>query len=354
MYRFDVAGDDFKRLQKMLVWTGAPGTKNPEEVSFVSSEKGIFIWVDNISCEALFKVHEPIDDYGVRRVKWGEWKQIVSAVKTNSNVHFKVKKTSIDVEIGATKKSMAATAIEETPTITVVDASEIAADKVYFNDEAMEPIKIGLSAKTAIASLTPFICKGDKGGLFSIFFSKAVVFNLGIEIDGTFTQGAARIPVESGGGVYGWEWQGNFMLSAVDFMCKFKPYESPSIDWMDAVAATTPSSAIGSIDLPEKKTDRARLIRDINMMKQGSAGFQFDGLKICPTQKNVTNDGKRVTIAYQDTTIDLLRSDLVLVLKNSPSKLYVYSILNDNNVPKGALFTHHSNDRWTSLAGVIN
>ncbi len=347
MYQFEIAGDDLKRLNKMLVWTGHPGVKDPGNVRFVSNDKGIFLWIVNKYCEALFKLHSPIGDHGVRKIYWGEWKRGFTKAKADSVLKVKVKKTEIETQLGTEKTKLYAHPCEDSPGFDIIDASEIDSPSIYFNDEAMSISKIGLSAKTAASFLTPIIWKENYLVTTSIFYSKSASLVVPFKGDACFSQGFMRIPVEAGGGVTGFAKHDELWLSAIDFTCKFKNYAS-KYDEQSVKDILGAGNLIPMGNFPDfdKKTDRNAYIRQINSMKLGVDGpVTVGNITVEPGPNDLT-----VTVTSNGNSLQLLKADLVLALRNMGSGVSMVKSSNSNRV--AGVLTDSHNDKIVVLAGI--
>lgn len=343
MYQIEVAGDDIRRLNKILAWTGNPGEKNPDHVRFVSNEKGVFLWVNTDFCEGLFKIHGPIGDHGVRQVFWGEWKRGFGKVKADNNVKIKVTKTKITTQVGTVKQELQANPWEKEPGFEVLDASEIEGDKIYFNDETMSVSKIGLSAKTNVASLTPLIWKKNYLVTSGIFYSKSCSLMVPFHGDACFSQGFLRVPVEAGGGVTGFVKDKELWLSAIDFTCRFKSYpNSYSEEDVKYLLGAGNIVPVGKFPDFDKKTERNAYIRKINA---ASEVVSVGGITVEPGQGNST-----VIVKANDTVMQLSRADLVLALKNMSSGVSIAK--SDNGKRIAAVLTDSQSDKIIVLAGI--
>lgn len=347
MYQFEMAGDDFKRLQKILTWTGHPGVKYPTYLHFISNEEGIYLWTDNDYCELLFKLHGPIGDYGVRKTSWGEWKQIAAMVKPASEVKFKIKKTAWDVQVGTLKKSLHCAAVEDDTTLKVIDASEIVGEKKYFNDEALAVSKIGLSGKTTTATLTPLVWSGDFLVSSSVFSTKTATLVLPFAGKGKFNQGFLRIPLDAGGGVTGFSKDNELWLSAIDFVCRFKPHDGQNIDQddMNRLMGLNSTDDLGIFPVFNKKTERNAYIKLINMLEPGYQSISNGNINILPGASP-----KTITIAGPTQQITVIKADLVGALRNMSDGVRA-RVVNENGSTTSVVLADSSKDKVVVLAG---
>lgn len=343
MYQIEVAGDDIRRLNKILAWTGNPGEKGPGHVRFVSNEKGVFLWVNTRFCEGLFKIHGPIGDYGVRQVFWGEWKRGFGKVKADNGVKIKVTKTKVTTQVGTVKQELHANLWDKEPGFEILDVSEIEGDRIYFNDETMSVSKIGFSAKTTAASLTPIVWKKNYLVTSSIFYSKSCSLVVPFQGNACFSQGFLRVPVEAGGGVTGFVKDEDLWLSAIDFTCRFKKYENhySEQEVKDLLGAgnIVPFGRFPNFD---KKTERNAYIRKINA---NNDVVSVGGITVEPSDNSLI-----VSVTCNGNSIRLFKADLVLALKHMASDICMSK--SDNGDRVAAVFTDSKNDKIVVLAGI--
>lgn len=349
MYQVEIAGDDIKRLQKMLVWTGMIGTKNPEHVHFVSSEKGVFIWTKTPMMEALFKIHGPIGDHGVRKLAWGEWKSFITGVKKDNSVKFKVKKTGVDVQVGTKRYSLVARPIEEEPTIEIVDASEIGEPKLYMNDESMVAIKIGMNVKTAAGFLPPILWKNEAIIMPSIFYTKAVAMRApGFVGDKSMSQGILRIALDSGGGTTLYQKDNTLMLSAIDFTIKTQTYDSKYSEHdTDCLMGGGTTEFLAEFPCYDKKTEQNAYIRKLNALDVGDAPVTTENASV------YVRDNKLVIRIVGSEDVGVLKSDFILALKNMSGIVRAHVIRSADKIT-GLMLVDELRDKTVCLSGVSN
>lgn len=347
MYTFSMAGEDFKRLQKILTWSGKPGTKHPEKVHFVSNDRGVFIWVNNDFCETIVKIHGPIGDHSVRATPYDHWKQTATLVKKDYEVKFRVKKAEINASVGQTNRTMYCTQIEESPNIEIIDAMDISPPSIYFKKGELGASKIAFSAKSVVSTIFPLIWHDNYLISPSSFYTKAVTSIVPFKGTGAFSQGFLRIPLETNGGVTAFSEDGCLCLSAIDFTCRFKPQETTVTD-EEISRLMGGDTLVDIVQFPSfaKITERNAYVRSLSLMLPSSKSITAGDATVSPTPVE-----GYLKVSGPTESVTIPRSELVLVLRNMVDTVTLKAIRSGR--VSGAVFYDSNKDKIVAIGELI-